>query len=41
MSITQSVLRRIPKPSVHLFAALTIFGALVVISLAMLDGSGF
>jgi hypothetical protein len=41
MSITQSVLRRIPEPSVRLFAALTVFGALVVVSLAVLDGSGF
>ena len=39
MSITQSVLRRIPKPSVHLFAALSVFGALVVMGLAIIDGS--
>jgi hypothetical protein len=41
MSNAQFILSRIPKPSVHLFAALSVFGALVVVSLALLDGSGF
>jgi hypothetical protein len=33
------ILRRIPAPSIHLYAALAVFAALVM-SLAMLDGSG-
>jgi hypothetical protein len=40
MSKFQWLLHRIPEPSVRLFLALAVFGALVVISFAMLDGSG-
>lgn len=40
MSNIQWLLHRIPEPSVRLFLALAVFGALVVMSFAMLDGSG-
>jgi hypothetical protein len=40
MSGFQWFLHRIPEPSLRLFLALTVFGALVVMSFAMLDGSG-
>ena len=40
MSGFQWLLHRIPEPSLRLFLILTVFGALVVMSFAMLDGSG-
>jgi hypothetical protein len=40
MSNFQWLLHRIPEPSLRLFLILTVFGALVVTSFAMLDGSG-
>jgi hypothetical protein len=40
MSSFQWLLHRIPEPSVRLFLILAVFGALFVISFAMLDGSG-
>jgi hypothetical protein len=40
MSNFQWFLHRIPEPSVRLFLILTVFGALIVMSFAMLDGSG-
>jgi hypothetical protein len=40
MGKVQWLLNRIPEPSVRLFLALAVFGALVVVSFAMLDGSG-
>ena len=40
MSKFQWLLHRIPEPSLRLFLILTVFGALVVMSFAMLDGSG-
>jgi hypothetical protein len=40
MSNFQWLLHRIPGPSVRLFLALAFFGALIVMSFAMLDGSG-
>ena len=40
MSNFQWFLHRIPAPSVRLFLMLAMFGALVVMSFAMLDGSG-
>jgi hypothetical protein len=40
MSNFQWLLHRIPEPSLRLFLILTVFGALVVMSFAMLDGSG-
>jgi hypothetical protein len=40
MGRIQWLLNRIPEPSVRLFLVLAVFGALVVVSLAMLDGSG-
>jgi hypothetical protein len=40
MSFTQSLLRRIPEPSVRLFMALAMLAAAVVVGLAVLDGSG-
>ena len=40
MSFTQSLLRRIPEPSVRLFMALAMLAAAVVMGLAVLDGSG-
>jgi hypothetical protein len=39
MSNFQWFLHRIPEPSLRLFLILTVFGALVVMSFAMLDGS--
>lgn len=36
----QWLLHRIPELSVRLFLVLAVFGALVVLSFAMLDGSG-
>jgi hypothetical protein len=41
MSGFQWFLHRIPEPSLRLFMILAVFGALVVMSLAMLDGSGY
>jgi hypothetical protein len=40
MSRFQWLLHRIPEPTLRLFLALAVFGALLVVSLAMLDGSG-
>jgi hypothetical protein len=40
MSNFQWLLHRIPEPSLRLFLILAVFGALVVMSFAMLDGSG-
>ncbi len=40
MSSFQWFLHRIPEPSLRLFLILAVFGALVVMSFAMLDGSG-
>jgi hypothetical protein len=40
MSGFQWFLHRIPEPSLRLFLILAVFGALVVMSFAMLDGSG-
>ena len=40
MSNFQWLLHRVPEPSVRLFLVLAVFGALVVMSFAMLDGSG-
>lgn len=40
MSNFHWLLHRIPEPSVRLFLALAILGALVVMSFAMLDDSG-
>jgi hypothetical protein len=40
MSNFQRLLHRIPEPSLRLFLILAVFGALVVMSFAMLDGSG-
>jgi hypothetical protein len=40
MSNVQWLLHRIPEPSVRLFLVLAVFGALVVMGFAMLDGSG-
>jgi hypothetical protein len=40
MSSFQWLLHRIPEPSLRLFLILAVFGALVVMSFAMLDGSG-
>jgi len=40
MSLFQSLLRRIPEPSIRLVVVLTLFAAVVVMSFAMLDGSG-
>jgi hypothetical protein len=40
MSGFQWLLHRIPEPSLRLFLVLAAFGALVVMSFAMLDGSG-
>jgi hypothetical protein len=40
MSSFQWLLHRIPEPSFRLFLVLAVFGALVVMSFAMLDGSG-
>ena len=40
MSGFQWLLHRIPEPSLRLFLILAVFGALVVMSFAMLDGSG-
>ena len=40
MSNFHWLLHRIPEPSVRLFLVLAVFGALVVMSFAMLDGSG-
>jgi hypothetical protein len=39
MSFKQALLHRIPEPSVRLFTLLSVFAALVVMTLAMLDGS--
>jgi hypothetical protein len=36
----QWLLHRIPEPSVRLFLVFAVFGTLVVIGFAMLDGSG-
>jgi hypothetical protein len=40
MSNFQWLLHRIPEPSLRLFLILAVFGALAVMSFAMLDGSG-
>jgi hypothetical protein len=40
MSLFQSLLRHIPEPSIRLVVVLTLFAAVVVMSFAMLDGSG-
>jgi hypothetical protein len=40
MSLIQSLLRRIPEPSVRLFIVLAAFAAVAVLSFATLDGSG-
>jgi hypothetical protein len=40
VSNIQRLLHHIPEPSVRLFLVLAVFGALVVMSFAMLDGSG-
>jgi membrane-anchored protein YejM (alkaline phosphatase superfamily) len=39
MSFKQALLHRFPEPSVRLFTLLSVFAALVVMTLAMLDGS--
>jgi hypothetical protein len=39
MSSFQWFLHRIPEPSLRLFLILAVFGAVVVMSFAMLDGS--
>jgi hypothetical protein len=39
MSFNRALLHRIPGPSVRLFTLLSVFAALVVMTLAMLDGS--
>jgi hypothetical protein len=40
MGKTQWLLHRIPEPSIRLFLVLAVFGALVVVSFAVLDSLG-
>jgi hypothetical protein len=40
MSFFQSFLHRIPEPSIRLFVVLAILAAVIVMSFAMLSGSG-